>query len=540
MKTFTSILLLVAATFIASAQTPQKFNYQGVARNSAGNVIPNQNIGLQVTIHHSSPTGITVMQETHVTTTNDFGLFNLVIGDGTPTFADMSAISWAGGVYYIEIGLDAAGGSNYQSMGTSQLLSVPYALYAETAANPGPVGPIGPQGPVGPAGPAGSANASGTLNRISKFTPDGSSLGNSIITENNNLISVGGYPNWDKLEVADGNATNDVLDLLGLVRTNSTAGGGDGIGGALTFWNEVSNNAMTKAARISGLLEDAVLPTTGGALNIETLRSTGLTSAIYVNQSGNVGINTTTPTSHLDVLGSSNVTTPIISAFTTYQGNVDVRAVEGNSVTADGYGIGVSGAGGYYGLRGEAAAGSYTGAADGIYCTSTGTAGTRVGIFATASNPGGNAAYGVQGTASGASSNYAGYFSGNVYSTGSYLPSDKKLKENIQDVDDALALVSKLKVHAYNYRTEEFESMHLQEGLRYGFIAEELKKEFPQFVNRAVQMLNEPENEKGERIEVETMEFDAVNYVELIPILTKAIQELQKQVDVLMLQLEQQ
>ena len=363
MKTLSSILLFVFATLVASAQTPQKFNYQGVARNSLGNVIPDQNIGVKVTIHHSSPSGIAVMEETHAVTTNAFGLFNLVIGDGTPAFADMSAISWAGGVYYIEIGLDATGGTSYQSMGTSQLLSVPYALYAETAANPGPVGPEGPQGVPGPAGPAGSANASGTLNMLSKFTPDGTTLGNSIVTEYNNRISVGGYPNWSKLEVADANSTNDVLDLISLVRNNSTAGGGDGIGGAISFWNEVSNNAMTRAARISGLLEDAILPTTGGALNIETLRSTGLTSAIYVNQSGNVGINTTQPASHLFVQGGADLPTPIITALTTFQGNTDVVAVDANSVTGDGFGIGVLGTGGYYGLRGIAYAGSYTGSA---------------------------------------------------------------------------------------------------------------------------------------------------------------------------------
>ena len=160
-------------------------------------------------------------------------------------------------------------------------------------------------------------------------------------------------------------------------------------------------------------------------------------------------------------------------------------------------------------------------------------------MYAAAYNTGGVTAYGVYASASGATTNYAGYFNGNVYSTGSYLPSDKKLKENIHDVDNALALVNKLKVHAYNYRTEEYEVMHLQEGLRYGFIAEELKETFPQFVNTAVQMLNEPENEKGERVEVKTMEFEAVNYVELIPILTKAIQELEKQVDALKSQLEQ-
>ncbi|MFM1874485.1 MAG: hypothetical protein RL266_222, partial [Bacteroidota bacterium] len=407
------ILLLLGVSYMASAQVPQKFSYQGVARDNEGQVLDDQSIGVLVTIHHSSPTGITVMEESHAVTTNAFGLFNLTIGGGTPVFADMTAISWSGGVYYLEIAIDVTGGTNYQSMGTSQLLSVPYALYAENSATPGPQGPQGPQGvqgPVGPVGPTGAANASGSLNYVAKFTPDGSTLGNSIIIENADRISVGGFPNFTKLEVADDDADNDVLDLVGLFRSNSTAGGGDGIGGAISFWNEVSNNAVTKAARISGILEDATLPTTGGALNFETQRSTGLQSAMYVNQQGNIGINTTTPQFLVDVQGSTTSISNVISGEANYIGQVDVRAVNGYSVPSDGFGVGVNGTGGWRGVVGIGMGGTYSGFAYGLYGASSGTAGTRYGVYGNATNTGGSLAYGVFGSASGATSNYAGYF----------------------------------------------------------------------------------------------------------------------------------
>lgn len=130
---FKNLLLaatFVVATFTAFAQAPQRFNYQAVARNSGGNVLANQNVGIQITIHQTTPGGTTVYAETHATTTSNIGLMNLAIGGGTVTSGTFSSIDWSAGPYYIEIGMDATGGTTYTSMGTQQLLSVPYALYA--------------------------------------------------------------------------------------------------------------------------------------------------------------------------------------------------------------------------------------------------------------------------------------------------------------------------------------------------------------------------------------------------------------------------
>ena len=135
--------------------------------------------------------------------------------------------------------------------------------------------------------------------------------------------------------------------------------------------------------------------------------------------------------------------------------------------------------------------------------------------------------YGVYGHAYGSGTLYAGYFSGDVYATGSYLPSDKKLKTNIEEVDDAVKILSELKVHSYRYKTDEFNQMNLQEGMRYGFIAEELKEVLPQFVKTTYQpldILEDPEN--GNQL----LEFEAVNYTELIPLLTRAMQQQQEMI----------
>ncbi len=96
--------------------------------------------------------GVPVYNESHTVTTNGFGLFNLKIGNGTPVAGNFSSVDWSNGPYFLEIGIDVTGGTDYVTMGTSQLLSVPYALYAETSGNTGSTGPQGATGPQGPTG----------------------------------------------------------------------------------------------------------------------------------------------------------------------------------------------------------------------------------------------------------------------------------------------------------------------------------------------------------------------------------------------------
>jgi hypothetical protein len=130
----TALLLTFHLFFalILLAQAPEKFNYQGVARDNSGNILANQAIGLQITIHSGSPNGASVYQETHTVTTNDFGFFNIEIGGGTIVSGVFSNINWGGNSFYNQIEMDATGGTNYQDLGTVQLLSVPYALFAKT------------------------------------------------------------------------------------------------------------------------------------------------------------------------------------------------------------------------------------------------------------------------------------------------------------------------------------------------------------------------------------------------------------------------
>jgi hypothetical protein len=130
-KLFT--LLALIATSVIFAQAPQGFNYQATVRNSTGAVIANQNVYFKFNVMLNSQTSVPVFTETHYVPTDDLGQVNLVIGQGTATVGSFSTINWGTGNYYLGIELNT--GSGYVAMGTTQLLSVPYALYANSAGN---------------------------------------------------------------------------------------------------------------------------------------------------------------------------------------------------------------------------------------------------------------------------------------------------------------------------------------------------------------------------------------------------------------------
>ena len=114
------------------AQAPQAFKYQAVARDASGNVLVNKSVSFKISILSSSPTGTAVFSETHAgKTTNGFGLVELEIGKGASATGAFISIPWYSGTFYLKVEMDPAGGTAWQSMGTSQLLSVPYALHAK-------------------------------------------------------------------------------------------------------------------------------------------------------------------------------------------------------------------------------------------------------------------------------------------------------------------------------------------------------------------------------------------------------------------------
>lgn len=132
--------LLICALFSLlslQAQAPNRFNYQGVARQATGEVMPNRNIGIRANILSDSPDGSIQYSETHTVTTNQLGLFVLSIGGGIVISGDFEDILWDGKDNFLKIEIDPNGGNDYSFNGTTQLLSVPYAIHSQNASEIG-------------------------------------------------------------------------------------------------------------------------------------------------------------------------------------------------------------------------------------------------------------------------------------------------------------------------------------------------------------------------------------------------------------------
>jgi hypothetical protein len=134
MKNIFSILLIAFAIQLFS-QTPQGFNYSAVARDASGKALANRNIAVQMSILKGSVSGTVQYSENHSLTTDAYGLFNLVVGNGVAQSGNLATINWGADNYFLKTALDANGGTNFLTMGTTQLLSVPYALHAKKSDN---------------------------------------------------------------------------------------------------------------------------------------------------------------------------------------------------------------------------------------------------------------------------------------------------------------------------------------------------------------------------------------------------------------------
>lgn len=262
-----AILLLVVINTFGQTPSPGIFNYQGVARNSVGNALINKTISLRLTIHDGSATGPVVYQESRTVTTNPFGLFNVQVGStgATNVTGTIAGINFGTGNKFIKVEIDPNGGNAFINIGAARLASVPYSLYSsiandlvlpfnKTQADAGALfkitnsgtgltlhttGPVRLQG-IGEASnrimatdAGGNATwrdpaainivtGNGTVNFIPKWTPSGSTLGNSQIVDNGTGIGIGtATPNTSAL--LEVNSTNRGILIPRMTTAQRTA-----------------------------------------------------------------------------------------------------------------------------------------------------------------------------------------------------------------------------------------------------------------------------------------------------------------------------
>jgi hypothetical protein len=370
-------------------------------------------------------------------------------------------------------------------------------------------------------------------------------------------------------------ASNDYLASI-------TAFGYDGA----AFQNPISLDMIADGAPTSGHVPAKFSFITGTSIadRKERLRiaSSGNftfnTNQLFIKAStGNVGIGTTSPpaTDKLTVVGgSANNSAGIVTSAASY-GIQATSTAGGFGVLANCDGnIGVYGAGGYAGISGYGSGtDSYgllgNGSGYGVYGSSAnyGVYGTGfVGLYGSSSTPAGdgvrsnvsgNSTYGINAysassfgiyAATGNSGSYAGYFSGNVYCSGVYSGSDEKLKKDITSFDNAMDIINGLKPKFYEYRDDgNFAKMNLPKGKHFGFVAQDMEKILPGLVKQTTfntakavpsedfltsskpdpkgAISREVSQPKQNEVKGEMIDFKAVNYTELIPILVKAMQE---------------
>gem|GEM_PF-2896038 len=275
--------------------------------------------------------------------------------------------------------------------------------------------------------------------------------------------------------------------------------------------------------------------------------SSNRSNALTLKKNGDLGLGIDAPIAKLDVRPGDNTRGLYINhdkttTGTAYGAHIDVDHTAGTSNTIYGALIDATKTGAtsnsVYGVYGRA------------YDIQTGT-GTRYiyglrGYSSVSSSNGTTNSRGVYGSTGGNGDNeYGGYFVGDVYSTGAYQTSDRKLKKNIHEYKGALEKLTQLKIKSYNFKTKEYQHLNLPEGKQIGVIAQDLEKIFPGMVKRAdesVQLISRedardsgiPYNEVGDKDMVEVgkdVEILAVNYTNLVPVLIQATKEQQTTIE---------
>jgi len=550
MKKLLSILSIMTLSVMLFAQAPQSFSYQTVIRDASWIVLDNQSVGLKISILEDVSNGTVVYEESHSATTSQIGLVSVSVGDGAVMSGLFNTIDWGNHSYFIEVAVDVTGGTNYTVMGTTQLRSVPYALYAETSGSSTP----GPQGIAGADGNDGAQGIQGTTGLAGADGNDGAQ-------------GIQGIQGTTGLAGADGNdgaqGIQGTTGLVGATGTNGLPGadgtngvdgtngtnGADGMNVLGTAHQTLYHNGTDWVAT-SNLSNDGFAVTTDADMNINGItvgrgagnKLTNKASGYQALSSNTTGFKNTASGNNAlksNTTGGSNTASGYLALnsnttgwYNTASGNEALRYnTTGSSNTASGYlalNSNTTGwyntASGYYALFSNTT-GNYNTASgnEALRYNTTGSSNTASGTNALSQNTTGsnNTAIGFQAQTSLATGSNQVRI-GNSYVTNASIQvawsttSDKRWKSDIQNSNLGLNFISKLRPVSYYRNNDE------SKKTEYGFIAQELEE-----------ALNNVGASNNGIISKDDEGMYGVRYNDLISPMVKAIQEQQEMINIL-------
>ncbi|MCF6364815.1 MAG: hypothetical protein L3J35_01290 [Bacteroidales bacterium] len=301
---YTAMVLFICTVSLSTAfaQAPEKMSYQAVIRDASNNLVISQSVGMQISILQSSETGTEVYVETQNPTTNTNGLVSIEIGTGTVVSGDFTTIDWANDTYFVKTETDPTGGTNYTITGTSQLLSVPYALHAKTAENITGTVSYTETDPIFGASIANGITAADTAN-WNNHTIDtdthidsagiaglGYVAGAHTVDTDTHIDSAGiavfGYVAGGITAEADGDPTNEIQTISkpGPSPVVYLSNGG---GSFVDAVNDADADPLNELQTISRILDIVTLSNTGGSFSVNDVDADPLNELQDISLSGN-------------------------------------------------------------------------------------------------------------------------------------------------------------------------------------------------------------------------------------------------------------
>lgn len=507
MKKIFTILVAVLLAASVFAQAPEKMSYQAVIRNSSNTLVTNTGVGMQISILQGSATGTAVYTETQTPTTNANGLVSIEIGTGITT-DDFSAINWTDGPYFIKTETDLTGGASYTITGTSQLLSVPYALHAKTAESITET--IIESDPVYTGSQASNITTTDIVNlsnlsgintgdqdlSISNDTISLSSGGlvklpaNNTITDadNNTQIQVEESANENKIRFDINGTERWVMDSTRLEPKNT--GRSIFIGENAGLQDDLSDNENTFVGYQSGNSnitgnQNTLIGAYAGFSNIGNYNTFLGSNAGYLNNAGSRN-------TFLGYNAGRNIDEGSGNVFIGYEAGNYANGIN-NRLLIDNENI-------------DSTKALIYGEFDQNHLRING----NIGINYQAYN-----SYGlIVDIPEGQTSIYTLLIYGNAWASGgSWSSSDVRFKKNIKTYENALNTIMQFRGVSYDWRVDEYPQQRFSDSRQLGFIAQEVEKIVPDLVKEG------PDGFKG------------VEYTKFTPIIVEAIKEQQKQIE---------